>query len=94
MVAAGWCIVEIRHDAPCAICSQAMDSEASVNERRIKILQLLADGRTPAEISVEIGLTRILIFKELDRMKDAWGAGTTVEVVIMAERKGLLKKTV
>jgi DNA-binding NarL/FixJ family response regulator len=40
-----------------------------VNERRIKILQLLADGYSPKEIAGLLHQTRSVIFKKLDRTR-------------------------
>lgn len=61
-----------------------------MNER-LKIIQLLADGQTPQEIANALGTTREQVFRQTERTKDMWGAATTIELVVMAIKKGMIK---
>jgi DNA-binding CsgD family transcriptional regulator len=59
--------------------------------KRLRIIQLLADGQTPQEIADSLGITRQQVFQQMDRTKNMWGAATTIELAVMAIKKGMIK---
>ena len=53
-------------------------------------LQLLANGRTPTEAAVDLGITAVALETLLARVFAAMGAANQTEAIAAAHRRGLL----
>lgn len=61
-----------------------------MNERRLQILELLANGREQKQVSADLKLTRSNLDKELDRIRILLGAETTTHAVAIVVKRGLV----
>lgn len=59
-----------------------------MTERRIKILQLLCDGKVHKEIASELDLHISLIHREIASIKRLLAAATTAQLVFLAIKRG------
>ena len=62
-----------------------------ITPRERQVLQLLADGDTPSQVSIGLGITAVETQALLERLFAAMGAATRADAVASAQRRGLLE---
>jgi LuxR family transcriptional regulator, quorum-sensing system regulator BjaR1 len=63
-----------------------------ITPRERQALQLLADGETPSQVSIRLGISATETEALLSRLFAAMGAATRADAVASAQRRGLLER--
>jgi len=63
---------------------------SSLTKRQVEILRLLADGKTTAEISSELGLSQTTVRNYIANLLAAMGVHNRLQAVVAAAKAGLL----
>lgn len=67
----------------------AVNSDPSIKKRGLLVIQCLANGLTLKEVAVALGedKTESMVKRDCLRLREYFGAGTNVEMVLMARRE-------
>ena len=68
-----------------------LPSNTSLTKREFQILQLVAQGRKSAEISVALGLSKHTVDKHRKNMLHKTDCNTFIELVVWAMRNNLIQ---
>lgn len=63
----------------------------TANEMEVSIIQMLADGLRPKDISKKIGKSTKTVEYRIDQLKKAYGCGSYVGLVVLFFRNNLIK---
>jgi DNA-binding NarL/FixJ family response regulator len=61
-------------------------------QRQIMVLEALARGRRPEEIAATLHISRDTVYEYLESCRNRLGARTNYQLMVIAERLGLLGK--
>ena len=62
----------------------------TVDESVLEILRTLADGGTTAEAAAASNLSEATVWRRLQALRQAWGVGHNIQVIVHAVRRGLI----
>ncbi len=68
----------------------AVSSPAALSPRELAIVRLLARGRSKAQIGAQLGMSKWTVYVHLRAARERWDVDTDAELVLVAERRGLL----
>ena len=63
---------------------------AVVDEPVLQILRTLAEGGTTAEAAAASNLSEATVWRRLQALRQAWGVGHNIQVIVHAVRRGLI----
>jgi DNA-binding NarL/FixJ family response regulator len=58
--------------------------------RELEILEMVADGRSNAEIGAHLGITENTVETHVSRLRARYGVGTRTQLALLADRQGWL----